>query len=104
MIKQIIEAEIKKMLGVTDGTHDTNEGKMKIVILNRGWVAVGKFTRSGDMCRLTDASVIRQWGTSKGLGQLALEGPQENTKLDPIAPLEFHILTTVGIMDAKKWI
>lgn len=31
---------------------------------------------------LTNASVVRSWGTSAGLGQLALQGKQERTVLD----------------------
>ena len=51
---------------------------MKIVVLTNGWVLVGKL--DGDM--LTDASVIRRWGTSKGLGELANYGPLKETILD----------------------
>lgn len=32
---------------------------------------------------LDDVAVVRRWGTTKGLGQLAQEGPTVNTKLDP---------------------
>jgi hypothetical protein len=31
------------------------------------------------------AYVIRRWGTDKGLGQLAKDGPRPNTALDPEA-------------------
>lgn len=34
---------------------------------------------------LVDAAVVRRWGTKHGLGQLGLEGPQEETKLDLVA-------------------
>ena len=104
MIKKIIEEEIRKII-TGENTVIDNDNKTKIVILNRGWVAIGKFARKGDMCKLTDAYIIRQWGTSKGLGQLAIEGEQENTKLDKCSDMDFHILTTVAILDVdeSKW-
>jgi len=54
-----------------------------IVVLQRGWVVVGTPQKApaGEI-HLTDASVIRRWGTTKGLGQLAREGKQPNTVLD----------------------
>jgi len=77
---------------------------VRIVILQRGWVMVGRWSRDGDMCSLDDASVIRVWGTSKGIGEL-VGGPTSSTKLDPAGHVEFHILTTVAIIDAEedKW-
>lgn len=78
---------------------------MKIVILQRGWVMIGRFSRDGDMCTLTDASVIRRWGTTKGLGQLAVEGKQPNTVLDSAGEVQFHILTAIAILAVEegKW-
>ena len=54
-----------------------------IAVLQRGWVVVGTPAKAnpGEI-RLTDASVIRCWGTSKGLGELAREGKKPNTVLD----------------------
>ncbi len=105
-IQKIIEDEIRKIVsGNEPSCHDENKGDVRIAILNRGWVAVGNFTRNGDMCKITNGSVIRRWGTSKGLGELAKNGPQDDTTLDSIESIEFHILTTVGIMECNqsKW-
>ena len=57
------------------------DGDVKIVILQRGWCFVGYLERNGDDCKLTKANVIRRWGTTKGLGELALNGPLSNTCL-----------------------
>lgn len=72
----------------------------KIVILQRGWVMVGRFSRDGDMCSLDDASVIRVWGTTKGLPELRT-GPLSTTKVDPAGHVEFHILTVVATIDCE---
>jgi len=81
------------------------DGAIKIVVLQRGWVAVGRYSRDGDDCALTDASVIRTWGTKKGLGEIAAEGPKSGTTLDPAGTVTFHVLTTVLTLDCNedKW-
>jgi len=81
-------------------------GPLKIVILQRGWVMIGKFERNGSDCKLHEASVIRSWGTTKGLGELAENGPLSNTKLDKCyGVVEFDYLTVVATIavNDKKW-
>lgn len=82
------------------------KGNIKIVILQRGWVMVGRFERNGSDCKLHNASVIRSWGTTKGIGELAGNGPNSNTKLDPCnGVVEFDYLTVVATIscEEKKW-
>lgn len=77
----------------------------KICILQRGWVMVGDFERNGNDCTLTNASVIRVWGTTKGLGEIALNGPTSATKLDPCGTARFDYLTTIAVLDcSEKWL
>ena len=67
---------------------------------------VGKFERKGSDCKLFNASVIRSWGTTKGLGEIAQGGPTSTTKLDPCGGLvEFDYLTVVATISVneKKW-
>ena len=52
-----------------------------IVVLDRGFVYVGKVTVEGDWCLIEKAQNIRVWGTTKGLGEL-VNGPTNYTKLD----------------------
>lgn len=81
-------------------------GDIKIVILQRGWVLVGKFEKNGSDCKLHQASVIRSWGTTKGLGELAENGPLSSTKLDPcFGVVEFDYLTVVASISVNeaKW-
>ena len=79
---------------------------VRIVILQRGWVAVGKYSENGEQCRLDNAAVIRRWGTCRGLGEIATNGPTINTVLDKCPPLRFHTLTVISTMDceAEKWL
>lgn len=80
-------------------------GELRIVILQRGWVFIGKYYKEGTQCELHNPYCIRQWGTTNGLGQLALEGPTDSTKLEPSPTVKFHELTEVASMvcEAKKW-
>lgn len=81
-------------------------GDLKIVILQRGWVMIGRFTRSGSDCKLSQASVIRSWGTTKGIGEIASGGPTSNTRLDKCGGLvEFDYLTVVAMIacEEKSW-
>ena len=79
---------------------------VRIVILQRGWVMVGYYSREGSRCKLSKASVIRNWGTTKGLGEISADGPTAATKLEPTNGLvEFHELTEIGTIQASelKW-
>lgn len=78
---------------------------MKIVVLQRGWVLVGRYSENGERCALDNASVIRAWGTTRGLGEIAEAGPTSSTKLDPCGHVDFHVLTTVLILNCReeKW-
>jgi len=77
---------------------------IRIVILQRGWVMVGKFSKRGTQCFLDNGSVIRVWGTTKGLGEIAA-GPTAQTQLDPVPQVEFHELTVIATLkcDPVKW-
>lgn len=75
---------------------------IKIAILQRGWIFVGNFAQEGSVCTLTNALNIRRWGTSKGLGELAQEGKQSNTQLDPAGTVTFHELTAVALIDCNE--
>ena len=64
-------------------TPTTTSAPLAILVLQRGWVAIGRHTITSDGTHvLTASKVIRRWGTSHGLGQLALTGPTSDTRLD----------------------
>jgi len=83
---------------------DFTNSPIKIVILQRGWVAIGHWSQDGEMCSLDKAKTIRQWGTTKGLGELRT-GPTTKTILDESGHVEFHILAVVATIscDEDKW-
>ena len=60
----------------------------EIVVITAGWVAMGTVEEREDRIIINDASVIRSWGTTAGLGQIALYGPTKETILDPAGIIE----------------
>ena len=86
---------------------DDIKSDIKIVILQRGWIVVGRFERNGSDCKMSNASIIRTWGTTKGLGEIALGGPTGSTKLDKChGVVQFDYLTVVATIGCKedKWV
>lgn len=75
----------------------------QIVISQRGWVFVGDVTRTGNEVVIENAAVVRRWGTTRGLGQLAQEGPTQNTILDFCPQVRIHTLSVVATMDCAPW-
>lgn len=83
---------------------NSETAEVRIVVLQRGWVVVGYYREDGDEVTVTDASVIRVWGTTKGLGEL-VEGPTRSTVLDRAGTVRAHrgaVVLTVDA-DAAKW-
>lgn len=76
---------------------------VRILVLQRGWVVVGSYSEQGDECVLTDASVIRRWGTTRGLGELR-DGPLKDTVLDPCGTVRVHRLAVVMQIECPQWV
>ena len=58
-----------------------------IVIVDAGWVFLADSVTEEQVygmpvIRMMGASVIRAWGTTAGLGEIALNGPTKDTVLD----------------------
>jgi len=62
----------------------------EIVVITNGFVYMGDVSESEDLryIRIDDAACIRSWGTTAGLGEIALKGPTPNTVLDPSGVVE----------------
>ena len=68
----------------------------QIVVITSGWVVIGNtFPVEGGIL-IEDASVIRTWGTTKGIGEIALNGPTKDTVLDYAGKI--HVLNHAIIM------
>jgi len=68
---------------------NTTASSYKILVIEAGWVICGDAAPKTDMfgapgLLVTNAHVIRRWGTDSGLGQLAAHGTQPGTTLDPL--------------------
>lgn len=76
-----------------------------IVVVDRGFVYVGNVEINPDWCIITNARNIRYWGTTNGLGQLALCGPTKDTKLDPITTVHVPMRAVISVIDTEesKW-
>ena len=79
------------------------KGDIKIVILQRGWIMVGRFERNGSDCKLHNSYTIRKWGTTKGLCELAEKGKLNDTVLDKNnGVVEFDYLTIVASIGCSE--
>ena len=78
------------------------DGEIRIAVLQRGHVVVGEYSQNGEIGRLDNARVVRRWGTSEGLGELAKKGPLSNTVLDACPPVSFHVREVIFLMEVNN--
>lgn len=97
---------IKGVEYVPTSTQPELSGEHQIVIVEGRWNFVGhtQWLENG-MLRITGASVIRYWGTTKGLGEIAMGGPTSKTLLDRCGTLTIPAHAVIALMDtnAGKW-
>ncbi len=96
--------DLRELLG---GSHEpptlaTMHGGYKIVVCQRGFVYAGDVTLCGQYLIVENAVNLRVWGTTKGLGQLALTGATPETKADDCGTVRVHELAVVSMIDAKE--
>ena len=77
---------------------------LAIVVLDRGFVYIGRVTVDADWCVIESAKNIRVWGTTNGLGEL-VNGPTKNTKLDQVGTVRAPMRAVISIIDVEvsKW-
>lgn len=76
-----------------------------IAVLDRGFVYVGDLEHDGDWLTISNACNVRYWGTERGLGQLALKGPTDKTKLDAVGTVRVPARAVISLIDteAAQW-
>lgn len=79
---------------------------IKIVVMDKNFISVGVYTRTEDGVRLDNAALIRYWGTKRGLGEIAAEGPTSTTVLDKTPPELIPWHSVVKLIDCieEKWL
>jgi len=87
---------------MTNPDTTTNPSRLVIAILDRGWVFIGRATESPSAITLDNADCIRRWGTSAGIGELALKGPQRDTKLDPAGTVTVPRTALIALLAANE--
>ena len=56
----------------------------QLAVVDNGFVYVGHILRDGDYYVITKGFNVRKAGTTKGFGQLAIEGPLNERARDPV--------------------
>jgi len=89
------------MKGLVEGVPSGRQ----IVILDRGFVYVGDVRIDGDWLIISNAGNVRRWGTTRGLGQLAREGPRAETQIDPTPTVRAPLRAVIGVIEceAARW-
>ena len=89
-----------------DSIEDTKkyEGDIKIVVLDRGFVYIGRVSMDDQFVTINKAQNLRQWGTTKGLGEL-VNGPLPGTKLDPVGTVKAPMRALISLIyvEQSKW-
>jgi hypothetical protein len=82
-----------------------SKGKVVIAVLDRGWVFVGRSMPTEEGLRLENAACVRYWGTTRGVGQLALSGPEKATRLDEAGVVLVPESSVICVIetDEKLW-
>jgi hypothetical protein len=80
------------------------QGDIKIVVADRGYVYVGNVVDDGQFTTITNAKNIRYWGTTKGLGELK-DGALSGTKLDFFGTVKIPNKAVIFFLevDQEKW-
>lgn len=78
---------------------------LSLVVADRSHVWVGRAVDCSDYTEITDARIVRRWGTTRGLNQLANEGPTGDTELDAPATVKVARRAVIAIIpcEAAAW-
>jgi hypothetical protein len=79
---------------------------IRIVVLDKGFISVGVYSQTADEVVLDNAAVIRRWGSSNGLGEIAENGPTSSTILDktPRERIPWHAVIKTIECKTENWL
>lgn len=75
--------------------------KIQIIVLDRGFVFVGRVKQDENFIYIEDAKNIRKWGTENGLGQLRT-GPTKETVLDDTGVIRAPVRAWIFSIDCDE--
>jgi hypothetical protein len=73
----------------------------QIVVVDRGFVYVGKVSLQGDFAVISNARNLRKWGTSLGLGEL-VGGPTKETVLDQAGEVSVPMRAVIHFIKCSR--
>jgi hypothetical protein len=74
----------------------------QIILGMERWNWVGIVSRDGDYVVINNAYNIRRWGTTEGLGEIALKGPRPDTILDFYGTVRIIVFGVVGSVECAE--
>ncbi len=86
-IDDLTIGEAKSLASLFAGAAQSVEHGLCLVVADRGHVWVGVVRTDAEWAYVQGARIVRVWGTTRGLNQLAVDGPLPNTKLDAAATI-----------------
>ena len=83
---------------IQKGAESAPIGDIRIIVADRGWVFVGACVDHSDgSVTITNAKNIRNWGTTKGLGELATGPVSGKTKYDDYGTVRCNPIVTIAV-------
>ena len=96
-----ITIKINEVEYVRKDSISVSDTEIKIIVLDRGFVYVGKPSTGNDMLLIERARNIRQWGTTKGLAEL-INGPTNKTVLDATMTVRVPLCAVLQQIDVDQ--
>lgn len=96
---------IAAMFGTASPATTTDHGAC-LIVADRGHVWYSPaVTTDGEFATAKDARIVRRWGTSEGVNELANKGPLSETRLDAPATVKVAARAIIAIIptEASKW-
>jgi hypothetical protein len=99
------EITINNEIYIKKSESEYQSSPIQILVLNRGWNVIGNVKEKDGKTYITNASIIRRWGTTQGLGELAIKGKLPLTILDKCLDIAVDTANVIFVMncDQSKW-